>query len=890
MKTTTMKVFAPMGALLALAVLGGQEKPRCSPTPPAVPDYQCTTAQDCEGLPHVMCVGEWECVQGVCEYSCGPTPAGCHSDADCPKGQHCSVSDGDCQHDPACPMCDVCYGECVPDQPKCIQSGCSGEVCASEPQFTPCLWQDWFVCLRFTTCGNFGPNGSCGFEPTPEYLDCLAKYKPCKSDADCPSGTACVNGACEPVPPPPGCQQDSDCPDGYFCKIEEVCPPCVDADPPPPCMMPCKLEGTCEPKPAGCKSDEDCAWYEYCLIPWVYAGSEDGKPMGCCPPNADCIPELPPCDLDGVCTLRPGYCWSDADCEPGERCEGVIPPCPEGANCFAAAQPGKCTPGSSCTPVRPGTHGACEMVLGYIFDGQQCMLESGCGCKPDCDFFFESLEECEAACNAPIPCHADEECPPGQVCIWSGGCPPCDCDPAAGDCACPMCVPPEHGYCGPGPAPCTSDADCDDGDKCTVDHCSNGECVHEVLIGCGWCERDQDGDGYFDFCNPADCDDTNPAVYPGAKEVCDGLDNDCDGLVDEEGCGAACKSDQDCMPYEYCSLAIPCCPPDKACIPENPPCGAGQCVLRPGYCWSDADCAAGEHCEGAIICPPGAYCIIANQPGKCVKDSYLPCTGNQDCPKGQVCDTSECLSCCADPTLPCIDLCCGRCVPAVECRSDADCPVGQYCALKFDSASGDLTGTCEPVPDGACVRDEDCGEGGFCEFGPCPLCFPCPCFGTCVYETHECKQHLDCPAGQECKTFCGNGWCENWCVDLPEGVCWYDKDCEEGEHCEGAIICPPGAMCLIADQPGKCTKNTYLPCTSSAECPEGQVCDTSQCLSCCPDLPPGEACIAMCCGQCVPAQKGCWSDADCPKGYFCNVVKCGDHKCPGPYECLPLEG
>ena len=31
-----------------------------------------------------------------------------------------------------------------------------------------------------------------------------------------------------------------------------------------------------------------------------------------------------------------------------------------------------------------------------------------------------------------------------------------------------------------------------------------------------------------------DCDDTNNAVFPGATEVCDGLDNDCDGNTDEE--------------------------------------------------------------------------------------------------------------------------------------------------------------------------------------------------------------------------------------------------------------------------------------------------------------------------------------------------------------------
>lgn len=43
---------------------------------------------------------------------------------------------------------------------------------------------------------------------------------------------------------------------------------------------------------------------------------------------------------------------------------------------------------------------------------------------------------------------------------------------------------------------------------------------------------DQDGDRYSS-CLAGDCDDTNPAIHPGAQEICgDGEDNDCDGLVD----------------------------------------------------------------------------------------------------------------------------------------------------------------------------------------------------------------------------------------------------------------------------------------------------------------------------------------------------------------------
>jgi len=45
---------------------------------------------------------------------------------------------------------------------------------------------------------------------------------------------------------------------------------------------------------------------------------------------------------------------------------------------------------------------------------------------------------------------------------------------------------------------------------------------------------DADGDGWTDL--GGDCDDGDAAVHPGAPEICDSLDNDCDGDTDENGC------------------------------------------------------------------------------------------------------------------------------------------------------------------------------------------------------------------------------------------------------------------------------------------------------------------------------------------------------------------
>ena len=78
---------------------------------------------------------------------------------------------------------------------------------------------------------------------------------------------------------------------------------------------------------------------------------------------------------------------------------------------------------------------------------------------------------------------------------------------------------------------------------------------------------DGDGDGYgtgVDCLGP-DCDDTDPGVNPGEVEACDdGIDNNCDGQIDE-GCGTTCGNVGDpCTANEDC-CSLRCHPRKGTC-------------------------------------------------------------------------------------------------------------------------------------------------------------------------------------------------------------------------------------------------------------------------------------------------------------------------------------
>jgi hypothetical protein len=88
---------------------------------------------------------------------------------------------------------------------------------------------------------------------------------------------------------------------------------------------------------------------------------------------------------------------------------------------------------------------------------------------------------------------------------------------------------------------CNADDLCE-GDDATGDTDDDGLCDDLDTCFGDDASGDADDDGHCllaaDATTPHDCDDTKPAVYPGAPELCDGLDNACAGAVPNEDADA----------------------------------------------------------------------------------------------------------------------------------------------------------------------------------------------------------------------------------------------------------------------------------------------------------------------------------------------------------------
>ena len=96
--------------------------------------------------------------------------------------------------------------------------------------------------------------------------------------------------------------------------------------------------------------------------------------------------------------------------------------------------------------------------------------------------------------------------------------------------------------------------------------------------------EDGDGDGYTDD----DCNDSDAAVNPGVGELCDGIDNNCDGQVDE-GVMLTFYADADADGYGDPEAPVSACAQPADTVPGATDCDDGDDTVYPG---------ASEACDG----------------------------------------------------------------------------------------------------------------------------------------------------------------------------------------------------------------------------------------------------------------------------------------------------
>jgi len=299
---------------------------------------------------------------------------------------------------------------------------------------------------------------------------------------------------------------------------------------------------------------------------------------------------------------------------------------------------------------------------------------------------------------------------------------------------------------------------------------------------------------------------TGGCTPTGLTDLCDGVDDDCDGAIDEDdpAIGTSCGA-SDTAP---CMFGMNLCIGGNiVCVGEVPP-GTEICNGLDDDCDGEADnlamCPAETSCiEGAcrlacaggeFNCPSGFDCITQADGSFCVPSPCLDCLPNESCindtcidlcadvtcaaneecrqgncfdchtigcPDGQVCSASECIddpcadvdcsadaNCQGDNTCSCVN---GTCI--VDC-DDADCPTGESCNAQNE---------CEPDP----CADVDCpGEGTVCVDGEC-VADPC--------------RPITCPAGDICVA--------GECIDDPCTL----------------VVCSAGRLCVVdAEQNVSC--------------------------------------------------------------------------------------